>query len=245
MGLWWEPQGKTARSVSGGLGGLECTDTSEAALKDMVEVAYALDKADYLEPGVYKVLTGPDVTGVIAHEAFGHTQEGDTCRYGRSCAPFKRDKKECLGNAEASIMNNAAVYKMGDKKHGQNGSHFFDDEGFLAKEHVILDKGYLGSPMNDLMSAWRTGSDRQSNGKRESWRRPIMARQTNTYFTPGNHTFDELLSMIDYGFVADQAHGGMEDPKGMRLTAGTEFLREVRDGAFTGRGFLRPTGWAC
>ena len=45
-----------------------------------------LTKAEKLAPGRYKIISGPDVTGVIAHEAFGHTQEGDTWMKGRSIA---------------------------------------------------------------------------------------------------------------------------------------------------------------
>ena len=48
--------------------------------------------------------------------------------------------------------------------------------------------------------------------------------------------------MVDYGFIAEFAHGGMEDPKGMGLTAGTKFLEEIKDGKLTGRIFLGPKG---
>lgn len=235
-------KGRNNRIVSGGLGGKECIFVSEDDLKDLIETAYRLDEAQFLKPGVYQVLSGPDVTGVIAHEAFGHTQEGDTCRYGRSVAPSLRESRQKVGNEQASIVNYAGVFDMGECAYGQNGSHFFDHEGCLAREHLILDKGYLGTPMNDLLSAIRTKGERQSNGKRESWRRPIMSRQTNTYFTYGMDRLEDLIRQIDYGFIAEHAHGGMEDPKGMSLTAGTSYLREVKNGQLTGQLFLGPQG---
>ena len=69
-----------------------------------------------------------------------------------------------------------------------------------------------------------------------------MVRQTNTYFTPGDATLEELIARVPAGFLAHWAHGGMEDPKGGSLTAGTEYLEEIRDGRLTGRLFVGPTG---
>ncbi len=240
------PKGRTSRVIRGGLGGFETACINGADIQNFICIANKIDGAELLKPGRYKIVTGPDVTGVIAHEAFGHTQEGDTCRYGRSCAPRIRFNNERVGNDNATIINNAAVFNMGNLSHGQNGSHFFDDEGQLSRPHIILDKGYLGTPMNDLLSSLygdiNGTAERQSNGKRESWRNPIMARQTNTYFTPGEKTFNDLISMVDYGFLAEYAYGGMEDPKGMGLTAGTQYLEEIQDGRLTGRVFLGPKG---
>ncbi len=239
-------KGLTVRSINGGMGGLEVATMTSENINHIAFMPEKLDNASHLTPGRYKLITGPDVTGVIAHEAFGHTQEGDTCRYGRSCAPGLKKTNTKVGNDHATIINNAAVFAMGKQNFGTNGSHFFDDEGQLARKQVILDKGILSSPMNDLLSSLKGDingpAPRQSNGKRESWSNPIMARQTNTYFTAGDKTMDELIAMVDDGFLAQHAHGGMEDPKGMGLTAGTEYLEEIKQGKLTGKIILGPRG---
>lgn len=241
------PTGKTVRDIVGGMAGAEagaCID--DTFIQRLVETADKVENAERIQPGRYRIITGPDVTGVIAHEAFGHTQEGDTCRLGRSCAPGLRKKGTPVGNEQATIINNAGVFQMGNTPWGVNGTHFFDDEGFIARPQTILDKGQLSSPMNDLVSSLvgdiNGTAPRQSNGKRESWKRPLMPRQTNTYFTPGDKTLDELAELCGDGFIAEHAHGGMEDPKGMGLTAGTEYLEEVKGGKRTGRLFLGPQG---
>lgn len=241
------PTGKTIRDIIGGMAGAEASSgIDEALISQLVETADKVEHAERIQPGRYRIITGPDVTGVIAHEAFGHTQEGDTCRLGRSCAPGLRKKGIPVGNEQASIINNAGVFSMGTIPYGVNGTHFFDDEGFIARPQVILDKGQLSSPMNDLMSSivgdMNGPSPRQSNGKRESWKRPLMPRQTNTYFTAGDKTLDQLAELCGDGYIAEHAHGGMEDPKGMGLTAGTEYLEEVKDGKRTGKLFLGPQG---
>jgi predicted Zn-dependent protease len=241
------PSGKTVRDIIGGMAGAEVADDiDDSVISKLVGTAAQLETAPRIQPGRYRIITGPDVTGVIAHEAFGHTQEGDTCRLGRSCAPGLRKKGMPVGNEQASIINNAGVFSMGKTPWGVNGTHFFDDEGFIARPQVILDKGTLSAPMNDLIASL-TGdingpADRQSNGKRESWKRPLMPRQTNTYFTAGDKTLDDLAALCGDGYIAEHAHGGMEDPKGMGLTAGTEYLEEVKDGKRTGRLFLGPQG---
>jgi predicted Zn-dependent protease len=241
------PTGKTVREITGGMAGCEVGDSIGAdTLSGLVETAHKLEHAERIQPGRYRIITGPDVTGVIAHEAFGHTQEGDTCRLGRSCAPGLRKGGTSIGNEQASIVNNAGLFAMGATPWGVNGTHFFDDEGFIARPQLILDRGRLSSPMNDLMSSIvgdiNGPAPRQSNGKRESWKRPLMPRQTNTYFTAGDKTLDQLVELCGDGYIAEHAHGGMEDPKGMGLTAGTEYLEEVKAGRRTGRLFLGPQG---
>ncbi|MEI6892323.1 MAG: metallopeptidase TldD-related protein [Pontiella sp.] len=241
------PSGKTVRDIVGGMAGAEAgAGISDELIQNLVETADKVEHAERIQPGRYRIISGPDVTGVIAHEAFGHTQEGDTCRFGRSCAPGLKKKGVLVGNKQASIINNAGVFEMGKTSYGVNGTHFFDDEGFIARPQTILDEGKLSSPMNDLISSlvgdMNGPSARQSNGKRESWKRPLMPRQTNTYFTAGDKTLEELAELCGNGFIAEHAHGGMEDPKGMGLTAGTEYLEEVKDGTRTGKLFLGPQG---
>ncbi|MDH5656662.1 MAG: metallopeptidase TldD-related protein, partial [Spirochaetia bacterium] len=235
--------GHVGRAIVGGLGGLEITDDLGAEDLDLAAVLpHKLSQAGKIQPGRYSVITGPDVTGVIAHEAFGHTQEGDTCMKGRSISVDLRNNQVKVGNDQASIVNYAAVFSMDDLSHGSNGSFFFDHEGQLSRPQTILNQGMLSEPMADLTVSLRLKIPRTANGKRESWRRPLMTRQTNTYFTPGDKTLEEMIGMVTDGFLARYAHGGMEDPKGGSLTAGTEYLEEIKDGKLTGKIFLGPSG---
>lgn len=234
--------GTSGRAILGGLGGLEIAALGEEGLREAAVVPLLLARAERLTPGHYTVITGPDVTGVIAHEAFGHTQEGDTWMKGRSIAEGLRRDGVRVGNDHASIINHPGVFSMDHKPFGTNGSLFFDHEGELARPQTLLDRGWLGAPMTDLAAAQALGVPRSANGKRESWRRPLMTRQTNTYFTPGDATLEQLIARVPRGFIARHAHGGMEDPKGGSLTAGTEYLEEIVDGRLTGRLFLGPAG---
>jgi TldD protein len=234
--------GQSARVSTGGLGTLDLINFSEDHMQSLAVLPQELSASEKLKPGRYQVITGPGLSGVIAHEAFGHTQEGDTWMKGRSIARDLHDKKIRVGNDQATIMNNPAVYSMEGQNAGCNGSYFFDNEGQLARAQVILDKGYLSTPMTDLTSSLMLDVERTANGKRESWRRPLMARQTNTYFTPGDVSLDDMIGMVDDGFLARTPHGGMEDPKGGSLTAGAGYFEEIKQGKLTGKKFIGPAG---
>jgi TldD protein len=202
----------------------------------------ALKQAGRLSPGKYRVLFGPVLTGVLAHEAFGHSQEGDTCARGRSKAWDLHKSGESVGNQHATILNNPAIFDNGGKPYAAWGSYFFDEEGWLAQEQVLLDQGKLLSPMTNLTSAIRLGVPRTANGKRESWANGVYTRQTNTYFSPGDRTLNELLNDLGDGFIAMHPAGGMEDPKGMGIQVGISYLEEVKQGKPTGKFFKGPAG---
>jgi len=233
----------------GGLGGLESIEVSDEDLLELLRNLKALKSAARLHPGKYKVLIGPALTGVLAHEAFGHSQEADTCARGRSKAWELHQNETIVGNQHATILNNPAIFEnaasAGAKEprtYAAWGSYFFDEEGWLAQEQVLLDQGKLKAPMTNLTSALRLGIPRTANGKRESWANGVYTRQTNTYFSAGDKTLDDLMDELEDGFVAMYPAGGMEDPKGMGIQVGISFLEEVKNGKRTGRVFRGPAG---
>ncbi len=226
----------------GGLGGLEAVEFNDDDIRVLLRDLRALKNADRLSPGKYRVLFSPTLAGVLAHEAFGHSQEGDTCARGRSKAWELHKSGERVGNEHATILNNPAIFSNGGKNYAAWGSYFFDEEGWLAQEHVLLDQGKLKSPMTNLTSALRLGVPRTANGKRESWSNGVYTRQTNTYFSAGHSTLDELVERMGDGFLATEAAGGMEDPKGMGIQVGIQYLKEVKAGKLTGRVLKGPAG---
>ncbi|MFQ3231712.1 TldD/PmbA family protein [Reinekea sp.] len=234
--------GQMARITEGGMGTLELIEIDEDKIHELAITPLELSQAPKLAAGRYQVITGPGISGVIAHEAFGHTQEGDTWMKGRSIASRLREEGVRVGNDQATIMNNPAMYQMDGMAAGSNGSYYFDNEGQLARPQAILEKGYLSTPMTDLTSAQKLNVARTANGKRESWRRPLMSRQTNTYFTPGDKSLGQLIAMVENGFLAVKPYGGMEDPKGGSLTVGAAYFEEIKQGVLTGKKFLGPAG---
>src|SRR5690606_35391999 len=123
------------------------------------------------------------ITGVFAHEAFGHSQEADTWARGRSIAKDLYENQTRVGNDHATILNNPASFQNGPEDFAAWGSYFFDEEGWFAEKQVLVAKGWLKAPMTNLTSAIRLGVPRKANGKREAWTNGVYTRQTNTYFS--------------------------------------------------------------
>ncbi len=226
----------------GGLGGLEATQLDGTEIKTILKDLKALRSAGRMAPGKYRVLFGPVLTGILAHEAFGHSQEADTCARGRSKAWDLHRNEKIVGNQHATILNNPAIFENAGKPYAAWGSYFFDEEGWLSQEQVLLDQGRLLPPMTNLTSAIRLKIPRTANGKRESWANGVYTRQTNTYFSAGKKMREELMMDLDNGFLALHAAGGMEDPKGMGIQVGISYVYEVKNGKLTGKVFKGPAG---
>ena len=203
--------------------------------------------AQRLEPRQqYRVLfMGPVVTGVLAHEAFGHAQEADTCARGRSKAWELHKSGEHRGQPprRRSSTTSAPLRKTAASLAAAWGSYYFDEEGRLAERAGAFDhNSKLLAPMTNLTSAIRLGVPRTANGKRESWANGVYTRQTNTYFSAGDRTLSQLMKDLGDGFLATHPAGGMEDPKGMGIQVGLAYLQEVKSGKLTGRVFKGPAG---
>ncbi|MEZ4873581.1 MAG: metallopeptidase TldD-related protein [Bdellovibrionales bacterium] len=182
--------------ISGGLGGMETIHLEEEQFSEIFTDLKNLVNAKPLAPGRYQLLMHPSVSGVFAHEAFGHSQEGDTWARNRSKAKDLYESQESVGNEHATILNNPAIYKNAWENSAAWGSYYFDEEGWLASRQVLVERGRLKQPMTDFVSAYHLGVPRSANGKREKWSHSIYTRQTNTYFSAGTKSFKELIGQV-------------------------------------------------
>ena len=117
------------------------------------------------------------------------------------------------------------------------GSYFFDDEGVLSHDTIIIDKGILRRGLSDAQSAMHLGSEPTGNGRRESFERKAYTRMTNTYFEPGTDTLEDMIASVKDGFLLDNPSSGMEDPKNWGIQCMVNVAREIKDGQLTGRIF--------
>lgn len=179
-------------------------------------------------PGEYECVCTPEVTGMIVHEAFGHGVEEDMFVKDRALA------KDFLGKYVASPL---VTMHDGAAAYPECGSYFFDDEGRDATDTVVIDKGILVSGINDSLSALRLGFPVTGNGRRESFERKAYTRMTNTFFTEGDSTPEEMIKSVKYGFLLENPYSGMEDPKNWGIQLMVNVAREIKDGVLTGKVF--------
>jgi TldD protein len=211
--------------VRGGTGGLEMVEVSAQDLEELRDTAVSLLGARPVPAGVYDVVTDPGVTGVLAHEAFGHGVETDMFLKDRARGAEYIGKR--VGSPLVNIVDDPTVP-------GAYGSYFVDDEGQVATPTQIIKDGVLQRGLSDLYSATRLGIARSANGRRESFERKAYARMSNTFFSPGQSTPEHLLESLDNGLYLCRSSSGMEDPKGWGIQISTHFAREYKGGKPTG-----------
>ena len=76
IGADGEKQDMIFRGFSG-LKGAELLDEIGGTVDELLKLLDEKLHADPVVPGMYDVITAPEVTGLIAHEAFGHGVEMD------------------------------------------------------------------------------------------------------------------------------------------------------------------------
>lgn len=211
------------------LGGAEVLDQLADCADKAVDAVKAALIAEPLVPGEYDCICTPTVTGMIVHEAFGHGVEMDMFVKDRALA------RSCMGQQVASelvTMKDGAATTYEDV-----ATYFFDDEGNLAADTVIIDKGILVSGINDGVSAARLGVKPTGNGRRESVDHKVYTRMTNTFFTEGTSKVEDMIASVEDGLLLDCPTSGMEDPKNWGIQCMVSFGREIKDGRLTGRVF--------
>ncbi len=190
----------------------------------LVKKAHYQTLAKPMEPGIYDVITAPSITGLIAHEAFGHGVEMDQFVKDRALA------KQYVGKYVASPICNM---RDGAAATLSVASYFFDDDGVLAGNTQIIKDGILVAGLSDLASAAQLGTVPTGNGRRESSRRKAYSRMTNTFFEKGTDKLEDMIASIKHGYMLFETDNGMEDPKNWAIQCVAQYGIEIVDGKLT------------
>lgn len=207
-------------------GGMEVLDHLEEKIPHAVETLNRLAVSEPITPGEYECICAPDVTGMIVHEAFGHGVEMDMFVKKRALA------ENYIGKQVASPL---VTMHDGAAAASQTASFLFDDEGTVAQDTVIIEKGILKTGMCDAQAAMALGAKPTGNGRRQGSGHKAYTRMTNTFFEPGTDKVEDMIASISYGFYLENASSGMEDPKNWGIQCLVDVAREIKDGKFTGK----------
>lgn len=201
-------------------------DKIKDVIKNTASLASELLSSELPKPGTYTIITDSSITGLIAHEAFGHGLEMDM---------FVKDRAKAVEYMNKEVANPIVSMKDGAKSAFSVASYFFDDEGVLAHDTQIIDKGILVGGICDSVSASILNYTPTGNGRRESFKRKAYTRMTNTFFEKGTSSLEEMIASVDYGYYISTTNNGMEDPKNWGIQCTALYGREIKDGKFTGK----------
>ena len=218
-----------SRRGQGGLERAQLTDADRVRLRTEFNDTF---RAERIPVGSYRIVSAPEITGLLAHESFGHGVEFDMFIRGRARAA------RFLGHRVAPEI----VQIWDDPSHaGENGSYFFDDEGWTAAPTQIVKDGVFTQPITDQYSAAVGRVARTANGRRQSFARKAYSRMSNTFFGKGTTPVSECFAAVEKGIYLDGFQSGMEDPHGWGIQLICRIGYELKSGERTGRVFA-PVG---
>ena len=217
---------KIAHSGISGLCGPELFNGLGDLVADVAKKATEMLDAEKIVPGEYDIIASPEVSGLIAHEAFGHGVEMDMFVKGRALGAEHIGKRV---GSDLVTMHEGALCEE------SVAAYAFDDEGVLAGDVIEIENGILKTGICDALAALRLGTEPTGNGKRENFAHKVYTRMTNTIFDSGNDTLEDMIASIDYGYLLEGMESGMEDPKHWGIQCIISRGYEIKDGKLTGK----------
>ena len=167
--------------------------------KEVVDRTNILFDAVRPKGGEMPVVMGAGGSGILLHEAIGHTFEADFNRKGTSVFSDKMGLK--VAESFVNIIDDGTV-------EFNRGSINIDDEGNDAQKTYMVKDGILNSYLHDRISSKFYKVSPTGNGRRESFRHIPIPRMRATYMEPGPHTRDEIISNVRYGVYVDNFSNG-------------------------------------
>ena len=205
------------------------------------------------------VILSPGAAGVLAHEVFGHTSEGDIICENRRSKTAQLTLKSRIGaqvsdNPAFSLIDTgAATVALGRKKIGHAfGAIVVDDHGCPGKETRLVDRGIQVSVLNDrytfneivdglkddIVEGMRAHG-LTGNVRREKYDLPPQVRMTNTYILPdekGPKSLAEMAALIPKnkkGVYIKSCQGGWVNPDGGEFMLNGNLCYLIENGVVT------------
>jgi TldD protein len=161
-------------------------------------------KAKPIKGGAFPVILGPNVVGVLVHEAFGHLAEADLTLSG-SVLFNKIGKK---------IASETVTFYDDGTRDGAFGSYRYDDEGVPAQKTLLIKDGVVVGLMHNRETAHKLNAKPTGNARAEDFRVEPIIRMRNTFMEPRDHSFEELIEGVKAGYYFKSLRGGQANLDG-------------------------------
>lgn len=192
----------------------------------------------YNDAGYKDVVMHPDLAGILAHEAVGHTVEADLV-IGGSVATHSLNKPVA---SELITMVDFAHTALGEPT---PLPIYVDDEGTPAEDAVLIKDGILVGYMNNRETAQQFGVKPQGNARGYKFSDEPLIRMRNTAILPGKDKLEDMIASIDDGYYLTATNNGQADMTGefmFGISMGYEIKngklgRAIRDTTISGLAF--------
>ncbi len=220
----------------GGKGGFETNFTDPAQLYPRIDELYRqlMEKREgvHAQAGYKTVVLGGFLSGMLAHEAVGHTVEADLVLGGSVAGP-------ALNKRVGSDLVNLV-----DFAHTALGEEaplpiYLDDEGTPAEDVELIKNGILTGYMNSRESAEHFGMKPLGNARAYSFSDEPLIRMRNTAVLPGKDKLEDIIASVDDGYYLVKTNNGQADTTG-EFMFGVCMGYEIRKGKL-GRAILDTT----
>ena len=220
----------------GGVGGFEENFKSPELLYEEIDALYErlMQKREgiYADAGEKTVVLGGMMTGMLAHEAVGHTVEADLVLGGSVAGPN-------LGKQVASEL--VSLTDFANTAFGETAPLpvYVDDEGVEAVDAKIIENGILVGYMNNRESAQRFGMQPCGNARAWAFSDEPLIRMRNTSVLPGKDKLDDMIASVEDGYYLIDSSNGQADTTG-EFMFGVSMGYEIKNGKL-GRALLDTT----
>ena len=208
--------GFKGNGVTGGWSDLFAVWTPARVSDHVSKIAVDLLSAPYAPGGTATVVLNPELVGLLAHEAVGHTVEADFVLSG-SAVSGKLGQRVA---SELVTLADSGPAVIGGPDAG--GVVLVDDEGVPAGKVVVIERGVLKSYLHDRETAALFDVAPAGNARAWQYDDEPLIRMRNTYLEPGDASLDEMIESVDDGFFLAGAGSGQAD-------ANAEFMFGVQE----------------
>ena len=164
----------------------------------------------------------PNLAGILAHEAVGHTVEADLV-LGGSVAAHNLNKQVA-----------SEIVTMVDFAHTALGETaplpiYVDDEGTLCEDAVLIKDGILVGYMNSRETANHFGMKPAGNARAYLFSDEPLIRMRNTAILPGKDKLEDIIASVDDGYYLTETNNGQADMTG-EFMFGISMGYEIKNG---------------
>lgn len=204
----------------GGSSGYHIVEGLEEAALSASREACALLRAEPVQPGRYAVVIDPQLTGLFAHEAFGHLSEADFLYENTALQKLMKVGKR-FGPDFLNIVDQGDIG-------GAQGTYKYDDEGVPTQKTYIIKGGIFQSHLHSRETAAKMREPVTGNARALNYHYPPIVRMTNTFIEDGKDSLEELLAPVREGFYVVGDRGGQTNCEMFTFTAQKAY--EIRNG---------------